>query len=129
MAKADDVKKLKDLIVNMPQEQKDAALKIIEGFDSDGDGVPDVKGLKAFFFKDGQFSKTAAFAVLGNTLVLLTYFAQSWLVGATFDLPMIHGAVPAFNVESALAIMGILNGTYLGNNYVKSKTPPPPAAE
>lgn len=127
MATADDLKKLKDLIVNMPQEQKDAALKIIDGFDSDGDGVPDVKGLKAFFFKNGEFSKTAAFAVIGNALVLVTYFAQSWLVGATFDLPLIHGSVPAFNVESALAIMGILNGTYVSNNWVKTKTPPPAA--
>ena len=105
-----------------PEEQAllDAALKQA---DSDGDGAPDVAGLKAFFFKNGKFSKTAAFATLGNLAVLVTYFLQSWLAGANVDLHVLKFVVPAFNMENALAILGVLNGTYLGNNFLKTKAP------
>lgn len=89
--------------------------------DSDGDGVPDVKGLKALFFKDGRFSKTATFAVLGNVLVLLNYAFMSWLAGAHVTLSWLEFTVPVFSAGDAAAILGILNGTYLGNNYLKSK--------
>jgi hypothetical protein len=89
--------------------------------DSDGDGVPDVKGIKALFFKDGKFSKTATFAVLGNILVLLNYALMSWLAGAHVTLSWIEFTIPAFSSGDAAAILGVLNGTYLGNNYLKSK--------
>lgn len=89
--------------------------------DSDGDGLPDVKGIKALFFKDGKFSKTATFAVLGNILVLANYALMSWLAGAHVTLSWIEFTIPAFSSGDAAAILGVLNGTYLGNNYLKSK--------
>lgn len=89
--------------------------------DSDGDGVPDVKGLKALFFKDGKFSKTATFAVIGNVLVLVNYALMSWLAGAHITLSWLDFTVPVFSAGDAAAILGILNGTYLGNNYLKAK--------
>lgn len=94
---------------------------LLKDADSDGDGVPDIKGIKAFFFKDGHFSKTATFAVLGNVLVLGNYALLSWFAGAAVDLSWIKFTVPAFDVGAAAAILGLLNGTYLTNNALKNK--------
>lgn len=94
----------------------------IKKADSDGDGVPDAEGLKALFYKDGKLSKTAVFAVLCNTVVLVTYTLQAWLVGATVNLGWLTFNVPSFNVEAAAALMAILNGAYVGNNFVKAKS-------
>lgn len=88
--------------------------------------APGAAGLQKFFYKNGQFSKTATFASIGNFVVLVTYALQSWLAGAIIDLHITQLTVPQFNVESALAIFGVLNGTYLTNNAIKAKTPPAP---
>ena len=91
--------------------------------DSDGDGVPDIKGIKALFYdKDGQVTKTGTFAVLGNACVLLNYMTLTLLAGAHVTLPWFSFTVPAFDSEAAMTILGFLNGTYLGNNYVKTRT-------
>ena len=94
---------------------------LLKDVDSDGDGIPDIKGIKAFFFKDGHFSKTATFAVLGNVLVLGNYALLSWFAGAAVDLSWVKFTVPAFDVGAAAAILGLLNGTYLTNNALKNK--------
>ena len=94
---------------------------LLKDADSDGDGKPDVKGVKALFFKDGQFSKTATFAVLGNAFVLFNYMLLSWCAGAAVDLSWIKFTVPAFDVGAATSILGLLNGSYLGNNYLKNQ--------
>jgi len=78
-------------------------------------------GLKAFFMKNGNFSKTATFATLGNTLVLVAY-VLSWFSGTTLVLGTVGTVtLPAFDVGAAAALLGILNGTYLGNNAIKAK--------
>jgi hypothetical protein len=78
--------------------------------------------LKAFFMKDGKFSKTATFASVGTFLVLNAY-VMSWFAGSTITL--FDGAVgmvlPAFDASAAVALLAILNGAYLGNNAIKSK--------
>ena len=81
--------------------------------------APEAKS--GFWYKNGQFSKTATFASLCNIIVLATYVVQSWFVGAEVDLHLFKFTVPAFNIEDAAAILAILNGTYLGNNVIKSK--------
>lgn len=84
-------------------------------------GVSGVNGVKALFFKNGQFSKTASFAVIANVIVLVNYALMSWLAGAHITLPWLDFTVPTFSATDAAAILGILNGTYLGNNFLKSK--------
>jgi hypothetical protein len=102
---------------------------LLKDADSDGDGKPDVVGVKALFFKDGKFSKTATFAVLGNVLVLGNYALLSWFAGAAVDLSWIKFTVPAFDVSAAAAILGLLNSSYLGNNFLKNQASKSSAAE
>jgi hypothetical protein len=123
MALVDNLAKLKAIADGLPAEQKAAFIEALQGMDSDGDGAPDVKGMKSFFFKDGKFSKTAAFFVLGNSAVLVTYLLQSWLGGAQFDLGFLKGSIPTFDWEAAAAVSTLLSGSYIGNNLIKSKTP------
>ena len=85
---------------------------------------PAATGPKAFFHKNGQFSKTATFATVANVLVLTNYFCMSWLTGAEVDLSFIKFTVPAFDAASAGMILGLLNGTYLGNNMLKKQAGP-----
>lgn len=96
-----------------------SGVDLTKAADSDGDGVPDVKGLKAFFYKDGHFSKTATFAVLANVLVLVNYALMSWFAGAQVTTSWLSFTVPTFQAADAAAILAILNGTYLGNNMLK----------
>jgi hypothetical protein len=94
---------------------------LLKDSDSDGDVVPDIRGVKAFFYKDGHFSKTATFAVLGDVLVLTNYALLSWFAGTVVDLSWIKLTIPAFDVGAAAAILGLLNGAYLTNNALKNK--------
>lgn len=115
-----------DPVTKLTKVMADPEIKaLLEPFlkdvDSDGDGKPDVVGVKAFFFKDGKFSKTATFAVLGNVLVLGNYALLSWFAGAAVDLSWVKFTVPAFDVSAAAAILGLLNGSYLGNNFLKNQ--------
>lgn len=94
---------------------------LLKDSDSDGDGVPDVKGVKAFFHSNGRFSKTAVFAVIGNVIVLCNYLLMSWLVGAAVDLGFLKFTVPAFDETAAATILGLLNGTYLGRTLLRNQ--------
>ena len=126
-----DVSELSGLVAKLKESMSEDEKKLLDHMlasgvdiskaDSDGDGVPDVKGLKALFFKDGKFSKTATFAVIGNILVLANYALMSWLAGAHVTLSWLDFTIPAFSSGDAAAILGVLNGTYLGNNYIKNK--------
>jgi hypothetical protein len=106
------------------QAAPDAAKEL----DSDGDGKPDAAGIKAFFQHNGEFSKTAVFAVVGNVLVLGTYAIQTWIGGASFDLGFIKGAIPTFQPGDAAAILSIVNATYVARTHVAGKAAPEPAA-
>jgi len=126
-----DVSELSGLVAKLKESMTEDEKKLLDHMlasgvdiskaDSDGDGLPDVKGLKALFFKDGKFSKTATFAVIGNILVLANYALMSWLAGAHVTLSWLDFTIPAFSSGDAAAILGVLNGTYLGNNYIKNK--------
>ena len=126
-----DVSELSGLVAKLKESMSEDEKKLLDHMlasgvdvskaDSDGDGLPDVKGLKALFFKDGKFSKTATFAVIGNILVLANYALMSWLAGAHVTLSWLDFTIPIFSAGDAAAILGILNGTYLGNNYIKNK--------
>lgn len=123
-----------DPVTKLTKVMADPEIKaLLEPFlkdvDSDGDGKPDVAGVKALFFKDGKFSKTATFAVLGNVLVLGNYALLSWFAGAAVDLSWVKFTVPAFDVSAAAAILGLLNGSYLGNNFLKNQASKSSAAE
>lgn len=117
------VKKLKEHMSEDEQKLLDhliaSGVDISKAADSDGDGMPDVTGIKALFYKDGHFSKTATFAVIANVIVLVNYALMSWLAGAEITTPWLKFHVPAFNAADAAAILAILNGAYLGNNYLK----------
>jgi len=79
-------------------------------------------GPKAFFMKNGEFSKTATFATIGTSLVLVAY-VLSWFSGSTLTFGSVGTVtLPEFNSGAAVALLGILNGTYLGNNLIKSKS-------
>jgi len=79
-------------------------------------------GIKAFFFHDGRFSKTATFATLGDTLVLFAY-VLSWAAGTEIHLGDVATfKLPAFDAGAAVALLSILNGTYVANNLIKSRS-------
>lgn len=79
-----------------------------------------VTGLKRFFYKDGEFSKTAVFATIANLLVCFAY-AVSIFAGTSFVLgPLGTLVLPAFDPTAAMAVLGIINGSYLANNGLKN---------
>ena len=84
--------------------------------------TPKKNGAKAFFMQNGQFSKTATFATLGTFLVLIAY-VFSWFAGTTLTFGEVGTiTLPEFDSTAAVALLSILNGTYLGNNLIKSKS-------
>jgi hypothetical protein len=77
--------------------------------------------VKSFLMKDGEFSKTATFASVTNTLVLLAY-VMSWFAGSSLGVEGVGVLMlPQFDVSAAIALLTVMNGTYLGNNMIKSK--------
>ena len=77
-------------------------------------------GLKAFFYKDGSFSKTATFATVANILFLGS-FVLGFFAGMEVDLMDMQWIVPEFNDKAGWGLLAIVNGTYIGNNMVKVK--------
>lgn len=85
--------------------------------------VPKMARIKAseFLRKDGKFSKTASFASAGTFLVLCAY-VMSWFAGTSLTLGDLGTIVfPQFDSGAAVALLSILNGTYLANNVIKSR--------
>jgi hypothetical protein len=72
-------------------------------------------GLKAFFYKKGQFSKTAFFLSMTWLLAVLLWVGQSLFIGSVF----FGWTVPAFSVESALAMVGMSSGLYFGTHNIQ----------
>lgn len=88
--------------------------------ESKTEDVEDYNG--SFFHKDGQFSKTATFATLANLLVLTAY-VLSWGAGSSLSFgDAVNINFPEFNAGAAVALLGIINGTYIGNNLIKSRS-------
>lgn len=73
-------------------------------------------GWKAFFAKNGKFSKTATFATIANVMVLGAY-ALSLVRGAE----VFGWTIPEFDAVAAAAILAIVNGTYVGNKFAEPK--------
>jgi hypothetical protein len=78
------------------------------------------QGWKAFFYKNGSFSKTATFATVANLLVLFS-FVLGFFAGMDIEIMDHVWTVPEFNDKAAWSILAIVNGTYIGNNMVKVK--------
>ena len=76
-------------------------------------------GWRAFFYKDGQFSKTATFVTMANSLILLS-FVLSFFQGNVINLGLFEWSVPGFDAGAAAAVGSIFNLTYVGNNAVKA---------
>lgn len=84
--------------------------------------------LMALTYRNGQFSKTAMFTSAANILVMASY-VLSWGAGATVTLDDAFSfTVPAFDTSAAISLLTIVNGTYLGNNYLKGH-PAKPVSE
>lgn len=119
------VSKLKDNLSEDEQKTLDhilaSGVDLSKEADSDGDGEPDIKGLKALFYKNGHFSKTATFAVIANVLVLVNYALLTWLAGAEITTSWLSLTIPSFDAADAAAILAILNGAYVGNNMLKKQ--------
>ena len=71
--------------------------------------MKEIPWFKAPFFKDGTFSKTATFSTAANVITLV------W-----FGLSMFKGLpINPIDTMTVAAVLGIANGTYVGNNMVK----------
>jgi len=76
---------------------------------------------KAPFFKHGKFSKTATFATAAN-VITLGWYALSMFAGQELEVMGLSITIQKLDPALAAAVMGLANGTYLGNNALKSKT-------
>lgn len=72
-------------------------------------------GLRAFFYKNGMFSKTSFFLSMTWLLAVLLWVGQSLFVGAV----VFGWVIPAFSVESALAMVGMSSGLYFGTHNIQ----------
>ena len=101
----------------LPEEVENA---INDLMDSIEDAVK-VSWWKKPFFKNGEFSKTAAFTTLAYAVTLAWYALSVFATGEPIvisgvQLPAIQRLDPAL----AVAVLGIASGTYLTNNKIKN---------
>lgn len=111
------IDKLIDVVQNadeLPEEVEGAINDVLAHADAP------VPWYKAPFFKNGKFSKTAAFATIANLMVLMAYFL-SWFQGSEVSLGLGTWTLPAFDTGAAAALLAIVNGTYVVNNGIKAK--------
>ena len=90
---------------------------LLKDMDSDGDGKPDIKGVKNLWTKDGQTSTTKLFANLANVIVLVVSTLCVMFGGAVVELGFLHFTVPGFNAEWAALILGL----FQANNHVDTR--------
>jgi len=84
--------------------------------DSDGDGVADIKGLKALFHKDGEFSKTSVILVVAWACGLSLWVVQGLFVG----IEIFGHTIPAFDSGAALAMLGAASSLYFAAHNIKA---------
>lgn len=106
---SDDEKKLLDQMVEVGTDLGKAA-------DSDGDGKPDIKGLKALFHKDGEFSKTSVILTVSWACGLLLWVVQGLFVG----IEVFGHPIPAFDSGAALAMLGAASSLYFAAHNIKA---------
>ena len=107
---------LKALAENRRPVDRAALDHLFASLDSDGDGAPDVKGVKALFFKNGDFSKTSAILVLAWSAGLGLWLLQGLAAGAT----VFGHVIPAFDSNAALAMLGAASSLYFATHNIKA---------
>jgi len=109
-----DLDKLKALAEKLGPEDRAALDHLFSAADSDGDGKPDVKGLKALFFKNGDFSKTSVILITAWSVGLAMWVVQGLAAGA-----MVMGhEIPAFDSGAALAMLGAASSLYFAAHNI-----------
>jgi hypothetical protein len=106
---SDEEKKMLDQIVDSGADLNALA-------DSDGDGSADVKGLRALFHKNGEFSKTSVILVLAWSCGLFLWVMQGLFVG----VQVFGHTIPAFDSSAALAMLGAASSLYFAANNIKA---------
>ena len=82
-----------------------------------------VPAWKKFFYKNGEFSKTATFATVANVITLTWYALSMFATGEPQDLGfMTLPAIKPLDPTLAVAVLGLADGAYLGNNVLKKKS-------
>lgn len=117
----DRLKSLATLSGKLSPEDKEALDHLLAAAgvatDSDGDGEPDVKGLRALFHKDGEFSKTSVILVLAWACGLALWVVQGLLVG----IEVFGHKVPPFDTSAALAMLGASSSLYFAAHNVRAE--------
>ena len=72
-----------------------------------------MKVIKAFFYKDGEFSKTASFLTLATFILLGLWVFQSLFAGNEFGG---WWTLPEFNVSAGVTILFTLSALYVANH-------------
>jgi hypothetical protein len=115
-----DPKKLKSLAEKLSPEDRDALdhLLVVAGSaaDSDGDGKPDVQGLRALFHKDGEFSKTSVILVVAWSCGMFLWVVQALFVGVA----VFGHTIPAFDSGAALAMLGAASSLYFAAHNIRA---------
>ncbi len=114
-----DPKKLKSLAEKLSPEDRDALDHLLlaagSAADSDGDGRADIKGLKALFHKDGEFSKTSVILTMSWACGIALWVVQSVFVG----VEIMGHTVPAFDSSAALAMLGAASSLYFAAHNIR----------
>jgi hypothetical protein len=111
-----DPAQLKSLVEKLSPEDRAALDHLFAAADSDGDGRPDVKGVKALFFKDGEFSKTSVILVTAWACGLGLWLLQGLGAGAT----VFGHVIPAFDSGAALAMLGAASSLYFAAHNLRA---------
>lgn len=81
------------------------------------DEIKKVGGVKAFFFKNGEFSKTATILVVAWAIGLAMWVVQGLAAGSN----LLGWTIPAFNSSDFLAVVGAASTLYFGAHNIKTK--------
>jgi hypothetical protein len=107
---------LKALAEKLSPEDRAALDHLFAVVDSDGDGRPDVKGVKALFFKDGDFSKTSVILVLAWAVGLGLWLVQGLAAGGV----ILGFTIPPFDSGAALSMLGAASSLYFAAHNIRA---------
>jgi len=74
-------------------------------------------GMKKFFMKNGEFSKTSTILVVAWIAGLAMWVVQGLAAGAS----LWGWVIPPFNSSDFLAVVGAASALYFGNHNIKTK--------
>lgn len=117
-ARIDKLVAIVDKVDELPEEVQGAINDVLDEMQRG-----QVPSWKQFFYKNGEFSKTATFHTVSWAMVLGLYFVQELFKGAIVSIGGWQWTVGAFDATAAAAILAIASGTYLGNNVLKKGEP------